>query len=101
MGFGAGINLKDDQKKRLQSRWDEIEKAMEKNEKVNNRIDDLCETCKHILSEVAMISWASGGHSNGYVPVYAVGPGTEIFQGRIDNIEIAPGMAKIAGYKVE
>lgn len=101
MGFGAGINLKDDQKKRLQSRWDEIEKAMEKNEKVNNRIDDLCETCKHILSEVAMISWASGGHSNGYVPIYAVGPGTEIFQGRIDNIEIAPGIAKIAGYEAE
>lgn len=101
MGFGAGINLKDDQKKRLQNRWGEIEKAMEKNEKVNNRIDDLCETCKHILSEVAMISWASGGHSNGYVPVYAVGPGTEIFQGRIDNIEIAPGIAKIAGYEAE
>ena len=101
MGFGAGIELKDKQKERLQNRWNEIEKAIKENGKVNDRIGDLCETTKHILSEVAMISWASGGHSNGYVPVYAVGPGTEIFQGRIDNIEIAPGMAKIAGYKVE
>ena len=101
MGFGAGIELKDKQKERLQNRWKEIEKAMADNGKVEDRIGDLCETTKHILSEVAMISWASGGHSNGYVPIYAVGPGTEIFQGRIDNIEIAPGMAKIAGYKTE
>ena len=101
MGFGAGINLTEKQQERLQGRWEAIEKAMNENNKVENRIDDLCETTKHILSEVAMISWASGGHSNGYVPIYAIGPGTEIFQGRIDNIEIAPGIAKIAGYEIK
>lgn len=101
MGFGAGITLNDDQKARLQRRWEAIEKAIAENGKVQDRINDLGETTKHILSEVALISWASGGHSNGYVPVYAVGPGTEVFQGRIDNIEIAPAMAKIAGYTAE
>ncbi len=101
MGFGAGITLKDKQQDRLKERWAAIEKAIAENGKVNDRIDDLCETTKHILSEVAMISWASGGHSNGYVPVFAVGPGTEVFQGRINNIEIAPAMARIAGYAVE
>ena len=101
MGFGTGITLDKKQNERLQKRWDAIEKAMQANEKVKERINDLCETTKHILSEVAMISWASGGHSNGYVPVYAIGPGTEVFQGRIDNIEIAPAMAKIAGYEAE
>jgi len=101
MGFGAGIALNDDQKARLQRRWEAIVKAIAENGKVQDRINDLGETTKHILSEVALISWASGGHSNGYVPVYAVGPGTEVFQGRIDNIEIAPAMAKIAGYTAE
>jgi len=101
MGFGAGIQLTDKQQERIQRRWNAIEKAMADNDKVQDRINDLGETTKHILSEVALISWASGGHSNGYVPVYAVGPGTEVFQGRIDNIEIAPAMAKIAGYKAE
>ena len=101
MGFGTGITLDKKQNERLQKRWDAIEKAMQANEKVKERINDLCETTKHILSEVAMISWASGGHSNGYVPIYAIGPGTEVFQGRIDNIEIAPAMAKIAGYEAE
>ena len=100
MGFGAGISLSDKQNERLQNRWKVVEKAIAADEKVNDRISDLCETVKHILSEVALISWASGGHSNGYVPVYAIGPGTEVFQGRIDNTEIAPAMAKIAGYAV-
>jgi len=98
MGFGAGITLDEKQTERLNNRWNSIEKAMAENGKVNDRIYDLCQTVKHILSEKAMISWASGGHSNGYVPIYAIGPGTEVFQGRIDNIEIAPAMAKIAGY---
>ena len=101
MGFGAGITLTDKQQERIQNRWNAIEKAIAANDKVQDRINDLGETTKHILSEVALISWASGGHSNGYVPVYAIGPGTEVFQGRIDNIEIAPAMAKIAGYKAE
>ncbi len=108
MGFGAGIKLTDRQHERLNGRWEAIEKAMaegnstdEQKKAIRDRINDLCETTKHILSEVAHISWASGGHSNGYVPVYAIGPGTEVFQGRIDNIEIAPAMAKIAGYKAE
>ena len=101
MGLWDNIKLNDDQKERLTRRWNDIEKAMAEGEKVNDRIKDLCETVKHVISEQALISWASGGHSNGYVPIYAVGPGTEVFQGRIDNIEIAPAMAKIAGWQAE
>ena len=101
MGLWDNIKLKDEQTERLTRRWNDIEKAMADGEKVNDRISDLCETVKHVISEQALISWASGGHSNGYVPVYAIGPGTEVFQGRIDNIEIAPAMAKIAGWQAE
>ena len=101
MGLWDNIKLTDDQTARLTRRWNDIEKAIAGNEKINDRINDLCETVKHVISEQALISWASGGHSNGYVPVYAVGPGTEVFQGRIDNIEIAPAMAKIAGWQAE
>ena len=101
LGFGAGITLDDKQKERLQNRWTAVETAINENGEVQKRINDLCDTAKRIISEQARISWASGGHSNGYVPVYAIGPGTEIFQGRIDNIEIAPGMARIAGYTIQ
>ena len=101
LGLDGDIAITDQQRQRIDRRWQAIEKAISEQGKVEDRIGDLCETCKHILSEQALISWASGGHSNGYVPVYAVGPGTEVFQGRIDNIEIAPVMARIAGYQAE
>lgn len=97
-GFWDGITLSDDQTTRLKKRWTAIEKAIGEGQKVNKLIDNLGDTACRILSEVAMISWASGGHSNGYVPVYAIGPGTEVFQGRIDNIEIAPAIGTIAGW---
>ena len=101
LGLGAGIPVSDKQRERIDRRWKAIEQAINDGGKVSDRINDLCETCKHIISEAALISWASGGHSNGYVPVYAIGPGTEVFQGRINNTEIAPAMARIAGYKAE
>ncbi len=98
-GFGDGITLTDEQTARLKKRWTAIEDAVKDNGKVNERINDLGETACRIISEAAMISWASGGHSNGYVPIYAIGPGTEVFQGRIDNIEIAPAIGKVTGWK--
>lgn len=101
LGLGGSIELSQQQRERIDRRYDDIFKAIGEEGNVNDAINALCETCKHILSEVALISWASGGHSNGYVPVYAIGPGTEVFQGRIDNIEIAPAMARIAGYEIE
>ena len=101
LGLGAGIPVSDKQRERVDRRWKAIEQAINDGGKVSDRINDLCETCKHIISEAALISWASGGHSNGYVPIYAIGPGTEVFQGRINNTDIAPAMAHIAGYKAE
>lgn len=52
-----------------------------------------------ILNKKAGISWASGSHSAGYVPVYAFGVGAERFHGRLNNTQIPEITAKIAGYK--
>ena len=53
---------------------------------------------KRILDEIAMTGWTSGGHSGGYVPVFAIGAGADLFQGRIDNTEIPKKIAEAAGY---
>ena len=53
---------------------------------------------KRIIDEIALVGWTSGGHSAGYVPVFAIGAGAELFQGRIDNTEIPLRIAKAAGY---
>ena len=58
----------------------------------------LAVAAKQVLNEIALVGWTSGGHSGGYVPVYAVGAGAEHFQGRMDNAEIPVRIAEIAGY---
>ena len=47
------------------------------------------------------MSWTSGGHSAGYVPVFAIGAGADLFQGRIDNTEIPIKIAQAAGYPID
>ena len=61
----------------------------------------LCGTVKHVISECALIGWQSGGHSNGYVPAFAIGVGAEQFHGRFDNTEISKKMAKAAGWEMK
>ena len=53
---------------------------------------------KKILNDNAHLGWTSGNHTNGYVPVFAIGAGAEAFHGRIDNTDIAPLIATLAGY---
>ena len=46
-----------------------------------------------------MVGWTSGGHSAGYVPVFAIGAGSDLFIGKMDNTEIPKRIAKAGGYK--
>ena len=41
-----------------------------------------------ILNRIARISWGSGGHSAGYVPLFVLGVGAENFNGKLDNTDI-------------
>lgn len=51
-----------------------------------------------IMNEIAMVGWVSGSHSNGYVPVYAIGAGADKFHARTDNAEIPLKIAEAAGW---
>ena len=55
-------------------------------------------TARKLMARKAMVSWQSNEHSNGYVPVFAIGAGAEKFTGRIDNTEIPKRIAEAAGY---
>lgn len=70
---------------------------MEKNLYQQN--EPLASTAKRILNQIAMVSWASGSHSAGYVPIFAIGAGAETFHGQIDNTEIPFKIAEAAGYE--
>lgn len=71
----------------------------EDKKKYGSEIDELTYACSQTVDEHTLVGWQSGGHSNGYVGVYAVGVGAEQFTGRIDNTEIPKRIMKAAGWE--
>lgn len=93
-GFWNGVEVNDDQAKRLENSFNEFKEG-------KGDAGRLSGTVKRVISECALIGWQSGGHSNGYVPAFAIGVGAEQFHGRFDNTEICKKMAKAAGWEIK
>lgn len=99
-GFGEGVTLSERQTNRLHKAFDKLASGKSEDKKsLYANIDELTDTAREIMAECALVGWQSGGHSNGYVPAFAVGVGADQFHGQIDNIEIAGMIAKAAGWK--
>lgn len=101
MGFWKEVPVTWEQEKKLH---DEYEKSFVKNkvelsESLYAKSEPMAARAKEVLNEIAMVSWASGSHSAGYVPVYAVGKGAELFIGKMDNTDIPKRIAKAGQYK--
>lgn len=102
-GFWDKVKLNEKQEERLLAKYNDTFKGKEaKLEKSEYAQDEpLAAEAKRIIDEIALVGWTSGGHSAGYVPVFATGAGADLFQGRIDNTEIPIKIAKAAGYTAE
>lgn len=102
-GFWDKVKLNEKQEERLLAKYNNTFKGKEaKLEKSEYAQDEpLAAEAKRIIDEIALVGWTSGGHSAGYVPVFAIGAGADLFQGRIDNTEIPIKIAQAAGYTAE
>ena len=102
-GFWDKVKLNEKQEERLLAKYNDTFKGKEaKLEKSEYAQDEpLAAEAKRIIDEIALVGWTSGGHPAGYVPVFAIGAGADLFQGRIDNTEIPIKIAKAAGYTAE
>jgi Alkaline phosphatase len=101
MGFWTKLPLSWDQEKLLH---DEYEASFVKNnavfeESLYAKTEPVAAAAKKVMSQLAMVGWTSGSHTAEYVPVFAVGAGSQLFTGKIDNTEIPKRIAKAAGYK--
>lgn len=101
MGFWKVLPLTWEQEKMLR---DEYEQSFVKNkvvfeESLYAKTEPLAATAKKVMSQIAMVGWTSPNHTAGYVPVFAVGAGSKLFMGKMDNTEIPKRIAKAAGYK--
>ena len=100
MGFWKELPISWKQERELR---DEFEESFVKNkvkyaESMYSKAEPLAACAKEIIDEIAMVGWTSGGHSAGYVPVFAIGAGSQLFGEKIDNTEIPQRIAKAAGY---
>lgn len=99
-GFWKHITLSDEQQQRLQASFNAMKEKSDKGEKsLYASLGSLASTARSIINEAALIGWVSGGHSNGYVPLFAIGAGSEIFNGKYDNTEIPTRIAKATGWQ--
>lgn len=100
LGFWDQVALSEGQEKTLKEVYKDSFRGrkveMEKNLYSSNEL--LAKEAIKILDAIAMVGWTSGGHSAGVVPVYAIGAGAELFNGKLDNIDIPRKIAEAAGY---
>ncbi len=101
MGFWKTLPLTWEQEKMLR---DEYEDSFVKNhvvfeESLYAKTEPLAAVARKVMSEIAMVGWTSPNHTAGYVPVFAIGAGSKLFVGKMDNTEIPKRIAKAAGYK--
>lgn len=100
-GIGDQIVPNEHQAERIRRAYDRLVAAYVAQTKPDlwTEIDDLTYACAKCVDEHTMLGWQSGGHSNGYVGVYAIGAGAEQFTGRFDNTQIPLRMMKAAGWE--
>lgn len=100
MGFWKEVSVSWEQEKKLRDEFEKsfVEHKVEFEESLYSKNEPMAARAKEVMDEIAMISWASGSHSAGYVPVFAIGAGAHLFGEKIDNTEIAKRIAKAARY---
>ena len=101
MGFWKQFPISWEQEKKLR---DEFEQSFVRNkvvfaESMYSKSEPMAARAKEVMDQISMVGWVSGGHSAGYVPVFAIGAGSQLFGEKIDNTEIPKRIAKAAGYK--
>ena len=98
-GFGKSIKLSAEEEKTLHDAFDNLISGKDKGfQSLYASESGLSSAAKQIVSKNAHIGWTTLGHTDGYVPVFAIGAGAEAFHGRIDNTEIPKTIARLAGY---
>lgn len=102
MGFWKELPISWELEKQLRDTYEasfskKANQAMEKS--LYTESEPLAAKAKDVMNEIARVGWNTGSHTAGYVPVYAIGAGSELFRGKLDNTDIPKRIAEAARYK--
>ena len=99
-GLWSRVSLTEKQEARLKETFDKTflnqQPALDESE--YQKDEPLATVAKEVINEIAMVGWMSGSHSNGYVPVFAIGAGAERFCHKMDNTDIPKKICEAAGW---
>jgi alkaline phosphatase len=100
MGFWKEIPINWEREKILRDAYEETiaknKDVKDKNLYAENPL--IAAKAKEIINDIARLGWATGSHSAGYVPVFAIGAGQEMFTHKLDNTDIPKNIVKAAKY---
>lgn len=82
MGFGGAVALNE-------TEWADLEKAY------GEGPGRCAERAVELLARRSGTGWTTGSHSATYVPVFALGIGSDLFRGRMDNTQVAGTLRRL------
>lgn len=101
MGFWSVLPLSWEQEKMLRDEFETsfVKRKVVFEETLYAKTEPLAVAAKKVMNQISLLGWTTGGHTAGYVPVFSIGAGSEMFEGKMENIDIPKRIAKVAGYK--
>ena len=101
MGFWDKLPLKWAQERTLRDEFEKsfVENKVDFEESLYAKTESMAVAARNIITQMARLGWTTGSHTAEYVPVYAIGAGSKLFSGKMDNTDIPKRIAQAAGYK--
>ncbi|PRD56368.1 alkaline phosphatase [Sphingobacterium gobiense] len=100
VGLFADVAVSEDEEKMLVAIYEKsfVRHETETSKSLYANDDKLASEAIKILNKKGSVSWASGGHSAAYIPIFAIGAGAEGFTHKMENTDIPKKIAKAAGW---
>lgn len=101
MGFWEKIPLSWEQEKMLRNEYENsfVNNKIIFEESLYARTEPLAAVAKKVMNQIAMIGWTTAGHTAGYIPVFSIGAGSQLFMGKMDNTDIPKRIIRAAKYE--
>ena len=100
MGFWKEVPISWENEKILRDTFEETIAKNKDDKDVNLYAENklLAAKAKEILNSISGLTWATRSHTNGYVPVFVIGEGQELFTHKMDNADLPLKIIKAAKY---